>query len=108
MIIIDLTQKIINKVFAFYAQATGLDNSSLPGLDQVKPALESETRRFVFQSPKSKALPVELWFSEDSNRNIVFTFAIPADLTKAETEKAEEAKKFFDKQLQAYLVDYYI
>lgn len=108
MIVNDLTQKIINEVFNFYAQTTGLTDSSPPSLDQVRKALESETRRFIFQSPKSKALSVELWFSEDSNRNIIYTFAIPADLTKVETEKAEEAKKIFDKQLQAYLVDYYI
>jgi hypothetical protein len=108
MILNDLTQKIINEVFGFYVEAAGLQSLPAPTLNEVSQAINSETKRFKFSPPTKSGEGVELWFSEDPNKNIIFTFAIPADLLKADIEKAEIAKKAFDKKLQEYLVDYYI
>ncbi|MFA6587619.1 MAG: hypothetical protein WCT08_00980 [Patescibacteria group bacterium] len=108
MILNDLSQKIINQVFSFYAKAINLESPAIPTIEEVKLSIAGDTKRFVYFPPTKSLISAELWLTEDSNKNIFFTFAIPSDLTKTKTEKAEEAKKVFDKELQQFLVDYYI
>ena len=108
MILNDLRQNIIDEVFRIFAEIVNLGNLKSPLLSEVVAALQGDTRRFVVEPAVGHPYKPELWFSEDVNKNLIFTFTFPADLVKGEQEKAEKAKEDFDKKLQNYLIDYYI
>lgn len=108
MILHDLRQDIVTSVYNLYAEAAGLKQQEIPTVEAVRTALESETRRFIITASAGNELKAELWYIQDPNKNLVFTFAFPTDLTKAQLERAEAAKANFDQKLQEYLVDYYI
>ncbi len=108
MILIDLTQKIIDEVYGIFADAAGLTQRQSPPLVDVRTALESETRRYIVQVASGDELKAELWYTQDPNKNLIFNFAFPTDLSKANLERAEAAKATFDERLQQYLVDYYL
>jgi hypothetical protein len=108
MILIDLKQNIIDDVFRIFAEIVNLEDQKPPLLADVSAALQGETRRFVVEPVIGHPYKPELWFSEDVNKNIIFTFTFPADIVKGQQEKAEIAKTEFDKRLQAYLIDYYL
>jgi hypothetical protein len=108
MILIDFTQNIINDVFKIFSEIVNLEDQKPPQSAEVYAALQGETRRFVVQPIVGHPYKPELWFSEDVNKNIIFTFTYPSDLVKGQQEKAEIAKANFDKRLQEYLIDYYL
>lgn len=108
MILYDLRQDIVTAVYNLYAEAAGLTQRESPTLDVVRQALESEARRYILPAGAGNELKAELWYIQDPNKNLIFTFAFPTDLTKAQLEKAEAAKAAFDQKLQEYLVDYYL
>ncbi|RJO59783.1 hypothetical protein C4546_00235 [Candidatus Parcubacteria bacterium] len=108
MILHDLNQKIINEVSGFFMQALGNVAADRPNVEKVREALASDAKRYSLTLPRDFRPAVELWFTQDANQNIIFTFYIPTDLPKSDLEKAEAAKAIFDKTLQQYLVDYYI
>lgn len=107
MILYDLRQDIVTAVYNLYAEAAGLTKRESPTFDVVRQALESEARRYILPAGAGNELKAELWYIQDPNKNLIFTFAFPTDLTKAQLEKAEVAKAAFDQKLQEYLVDYY-
>jgi hypothetical protein len=108
MILYDLRQDIVTAVYNLYAEAAGLTQREAPSVDVVRAALESETRRYILPAGAGNELKAELWYIQDPNKNLIFTFAFPTDLTKAQQERAEAAKAAFDQKLQEYLVDYYL
>lgn len=107
MILYDLRQEIVTAIYNLYAEAAGLTQREIPSLDVVRQALESETKRYILPAGSGNELKAELWYIQDPNKNLIFTFAFPTDLTKAQLELAEAAKARFDEKLQQYLVDYY-
>lgn len=108
MILYDLRQDIVTAVYNLYADAAGLTQKETPLVDVVRAALEAETRRHIIPAGAGNELKAELWYIQDPNKNLIFTFAFPTDLTKAQLERAEAAKAAFDQKLQEYLVDYYL
>jgi len=108
MILYDLRQDIVTAVYNLYAEAAGLTQKEVPTVEVVCAALESEAKRHIITAGAGNELKAELWYIQDPNKNLIFTFAFPTDLTKAQLEKAEAAKAVFDLKLQEYLVDYYL
>lgn len=108
MILHDLRQDIVTAVYNMYAEAAGLTQTEVPSVDIVRAALESETRRHIITAGQGNELKAELWYIQDPNKNLIFTFAFPTDLSKTQLERAEAAKASFDQRLQEYLVDYYL
>jgi hypothetical protein len=108
MILNDLTQATVTAVYNFYAEVAQITDRQPPRLEVVKTKLAAEAKRFVVIAPPGNPLKPELWYAEDVNKNIIFSFITPTDLSKADLEKAEKAKADFDFKLQQYLVDYYI
>ena len=107
MILHDLNQRIVVDIYNLFVEIANVTQRQVPDLAAVRAALESETRRFVV-TPVGHPYKAELWYNQDATKNLVFTFAYPADLPASQIEKAEAAKAAFDTRLQAYLVDYYI
>ncbi len=108
MILNDLSQAMVTTVYNLYADAAHIENRQPPMLDDVRAALAGETKRFVVAAPAGHPLKPELWYAEDVNKNLIFSFVTPTDVSKSELATAEAAKADFDQRLQQYLVDYYI
>lgn len=108
MILIDLSQKIVSDVYGIFTDAVGLAERTPPTLEAVREALGGETKCFIVPPATGDELKAELWYNEDANRNLIFTFAFPTGLSKADQERAEAAKVVFDQKLQEFLVDYYL
>lgn len=108
MILNDLTQEMVSAVYNLYADASHIEHRQPPAVDDVRAALTGEVKRFIVPAAPGSALPAELWYAEDVNKNLIFTFVTPSDASKAALEAGEAAKADFDARLQQYLVDYYI
>lgn len=108
MILHDLNQKIVDDVYGIFAGVVGLAERRPPTEADIRTALAGETKRFIVLAAPGDELKAELWYAEDVNKNLIFTFAFPTELTKQQQEKAEEAKVAFDQQLGQFLVDYYL
>lgn len=108
MILFDLNQKIVDDVYGIFADIVGLPERRPPTEADVRTALGSEVKRYIVSAATGDELKAELWYAEDVNRNLIFTFAYPTDLTKSQQEKAEAAKATFDQKLGQFLVDYYL
>ncbi len=108
MILYDFTQKIVNDVYSLYADAAGISDRQPPQEADIRAALTSDSRRFILPAGAGNELKAELWYIQDPNKNLIFTFAFPTDLSKTQLERAEAAKAAFDQKLQEYLVDYYL
>lgn len=108
MILNDLSQAMVTTVYNLYAEAAHIENRQPPIVDAVRIALEGESKRYVVPAPAGNIYKAELWYAEDVNKNIIFSFVIPTDLSKTDLAAAEAAKADFDQRLQQYLVDYYV
>ncbi len=108
MILFDLNQKIVDDVYGIFADVIGLAERRSPAEADIRAAFAGEVKRFIVPAASSDELKAELWYAEDVNKNLIFTFAFPTELTKQQQEKAEAAKARFDQQLGQFLVDYYL
>lgn len=108
MILHDLTQKIVDDIYAIFAEAAGVAQRTPPLVADIRTAFAGEQKRFIVSAGAENELKAELWYAEDVNKNLIFTFAFPTELGKAAQEKAEAAKAVFDQKLGQYLVDYYL
>lgn len=108
MILHDLNQNIVNDVYGIFAGVVGLTDRRPPNEADIRTALAGESKRFIVPAASGDELKAELWYAEDVNKNLIFTFAYPTDLAKVVLEKAEAAKADFDQKLGQFLVDYYL
>ncbi|MEK7631573.1 MAG: hypothetical protein AAB445_01730 [Patescibacteria group bacterium] len=107
MILHDLNQKIVDDVYALYADVLGLAERTPPKEADIRATFAGEIKRYIVPAGPGNELKAELWYAEDPNKNLIFTFAFPTELSKAGQEKAEAAKVAFDQKLGQFLVDYY-
>ncbi|MEK7570535.1 MAG: hypothetical protein AAB515_03810 [Patescibacteria group bacterium] len=108
MILFDLNQKIVDDVYGIFADVVGLVERRPPTEADIRTALAGEVKRYIVPAATGDELKAELWYAEDVNRNLIFTFAFPTELSKQQQEKAEATKATFDEKLGQFLVDYYL